>query len=653
MSKKLQVLRAPSCAVAAAFTLAFPALHAQDTPTLKETRVTATRFPEPEQSLPLGVSTITADEIRASGATNITQAVMRLLGVVGRQDFFGGGEYSLDLRGFGPTADNNQVVVLDGIRISESDLSAPRLAGIPIEAVERIEVLRGSGAVLYGEGATAGVIVITTKSGFGRQQPDGATVYAAGGSDGLLDVRASANVSTANGFRLDAQAQKRESDGFRENSRSDVRGETLTGQWSNDWLRIGARIGEDTVNARLPGGLTAAEYALDPRQTTTPNDWASIRTQRAGVFALAELGAWQLGVDAARRDKTVRSMNGAFAFDYDVDVHNYGLRARHEGKVAGATNTLVLGVDASDWRRDVLGAFGSLATQRSHAAYARDDITFSAGTRLSLGVRREWVHKDNDAFPPSEFAEHVDAWEVGVSQPLGAGWTGYARIGRSFRLANVDEFNFTTPGLDLRPQLSRDLELGTRWAYGRGNLQARLYRSALTDEIGFDPDAVGPNSPFGFDGANVNFDPTRRQGLELDWQHALAARLGVRVNAAWREATFRSGPYAGKDVPLAPRRTLSVRGDFAPAAAHRITAGVNWVSSQYPDFDNSCRMPSYVTADARYAWKFQPGSELALGVTNLFDRNYYTQAFACAGSEPSSLYPEAGRQFTVSLRVQF
>jgi iron complex outermembrane receptor protein len=127
----------------------------------------------------------------------------------------------------------------------------------------------------------------------------------------------------------------------------------------------------------------------------------------------------------------------------------------------------------------------------------------------------------------------------------------------------------------------------------------------------------------------------------------------VRVNGALREATFRAGPYAGKDVPLAPRRTLAVRADFVPAAGHRVTGGVNWVSSQFPDFQNACRMPSYMTADARYAWQFQPGAELALGVANLFDRNYYTQAFACAGGQPSSLYPEAGRQFTASLRVQF
>ena len=147
----------------------FSVSHAQTVASsnLPETLVTATRFAEPLGSLPLGVSVVSAEQIRASGASTVNEAVMKLLGVPGRQDSYGGGDYALDLRGFGTTSDSNQVVVLDGVRLNEADLGGTRLAGIPIDTVERIEVLRGSGSVLYGEGATGGVIVITTKAGNG------------------------------------------------------------------------------------------------------------------------------------------------------------------------------------------------------------------------------------------------------------------------------------------------------------------------------------------------------------------------------------------------------------------------------------------------------------------------------------------------------
>lgn len=641
-------LRTRACLLAAAASLSTTSLWAQaPSPTLKETRVTATRFAEPEQSLPLGVSVITADEIRASGATTVNDALVRILGVPARQDLLNGGDASLDLRGFGATADANQMVILDGVRLTEGDLSAPRMAAIPIDSIERIEVLRGSGAVLYGEGATGGVIVISTKAGIGRQLPTGATLYGAAGSYGSRDLRASASVGTAGGFGLDAHAQKRRTDGYRRNAQSDTEAGSVTGQWSNDWLRAGVRLSRDDLDARLPGALSAAQYAADPRQAGRPADSASVRNDRAALFGEAQLGAWQLAFEAAKRDKELRSMNSGFAFDYDVEARNYGLRARNERAYGALKNTLVVGIDAGDWQRDVAGAFGSRATQQSRAFYAKDDVVLPGGTRISAGGRTESVERDSTSVT-ARVDRRENAWELGASHPVAPGWTAYARAGRSFRLPNADEFSFANPTQVLRPQVSRDYEIGTRWSHAKGSAQARLYLSRLSDEIGFDPAA----GPFGF-GDNVNFDPTRRQGLELDWSHALNAALGLRAHAAWREASFRAGPYAGKDVPLVPRRTAALRADWTPAAGHRVSGGANWVSSQHPDFANACRMPSYVTADARYAWQFRREAELAVGVTNLFDRKYFTQAFRCTGGVTQAIYPEPGRQVTASLRVQF
>lgn len=642
MTTTVHPLRArPSLLAAAAF-LATSPLLAQTT--LPETRVTATRFAEPAASLPLGVSVITADQIRATGATSVNDAIVRILGVPGRMDLSNGGDTSIDLRGFGVTADSNQVVVVDGLRLSEGDSASPRLAGIPIESIERIEVLRGSGAVLYGEGATGGVIVITTKAGSGRQRASGATLYGAAGSDSLSDLRASGTVVTPGGFALDADAQQRKTDGFRRNSASTTEAGSVSAQWTNDWLRLGARMGQDKLDARLPGSLTPAQFDADPAQSNTPDDHGTIRNDRASVFAQADAAGWQLALDAGQRKKELRSVFSGFAADYDVDAHNYALRGRREAKMGSATNILVLGFDRNDWARTNY-SFGPDSKQDADAFYAKDDVLFATGTRVSLGGRTEKIHKEGGG---TVLDDRQNAWELGLSHPVATDWTAWFRIGHSYRLPNADEFNLTQPDTTLKPQESDDAEVGARWTYASGKVEARLYNSRLENEIGFDP-----NAPRTFFGANVNFDPTRREGLEVDWNHALTAALGLQVNAAVRRATFRSGPYEGKDVPLVPREALAVRADWVPAAGHRINAGVNWVSSQSVDFQNQCRIPSYVTADARYAWKFHPNAEFALGVTNLFDQEYYTQAFGCFGGQISGVYPEPGRQFTASLRLQF
>ncbi len=612
--------------------------------------VTATRFSAAAADLPFGVSVLTADDIKASGVTTVNDAIMKLLGVPGRLDFYGGGDYGLDLRGFGTTADNNQVVVVDGIRISEADLGGTRLAGISIDSVERIEIIRGSGAVLYGEGATGGVIVITTKAGRGTARKSQADVFAAAGSFGLREARATGTV-VAGGVSLDAAANKRDTDNDRDNFRSRTEGASLTGQWSNDWLRAGVRYAYDHLDTGLPGSLSAAQYEADPRQASAPLDSASIRNNRSSAFGEAVLGDWQIGLDAGWRGKALNSSNSGFIYAYDVDASTYALRARNAAKFGAYINSFVAGIDHSEWKRTVLGSFGSESNQRSQAVYLRDELALPGGTRLSVGWRTEGVKKDNNSASTS-IDERPNAWELGVVQPVGAGVSLYGRYGRSFRLANADEFGFTAPGAQLKTQTSRDAELGVRWAYTGGRVELRVYRSALTNEIGYDPNAVGPNSAVGFSGANVNFGPTRREGLELELTQALAANANLHVNAATRRARFTTGAYQGNDVPLAPRHTLSVRADWSPAVGHRIDGGVNVVSSQSPDFVNACRMPSYTTADLRYAYQWSL-AELAIGASNLTNAKYYTQAFSCANGAVSSIYPEAGRAVSASLRLHF
>ena len=647
---KIRKLRVPLAALPLAVLAALPT-HAQTvaTSSLPETVVTATRFAEPLASLPLGVSVISAEQIRTSGASTVNEAVMKLLGVPGRQDSYGGGDYALDLRGFGTTSDSNQVVVLDGVRLNEADLGGTRLAGIPIDTVERIEVLRGSGSVLYGEGATGGVIVITTKAGNGSARRNSATLYGALGSNDLRELRANATVASG-GLSLDLHGQRRETDNHRDNFRSETDGAGLSAQWSNDTVRLGARYARDALDAGLPGSLTAAQYAANPSRTNNPTDRASIRNERSGVFGEAMLGNWQFGVDAGWREKSLDTVRPTSVYGYDVDAQQLALKARHVNRWAGMQNSLVVGHDRGEWDRAVRGTFGSsVAGQTSRGWYLKDDLTLASGTRFSAGVRTEKLDKSvDDGFAPFSLSERETAWELGVSQPLSSVTTVWGRVGNSFRLANVDEFSFTNPAVMIRPQTSRDLEAGARWAQGAYKLEARLYRSNLTDEIGYDRNAPGP---FGL-GANINFDPTRRQGLEIDGDWKLSSALSLSARAALRRSTFRAGPYSGKDVPLAPRRTLALRADWVPMARHRVSAGVNIVGSQHPDFANVCSMPAYTTADARYAVQLK-NMELSFGVNNLFDRDFYTQAFGCVGGQTSSIYPEAGRTFTAALRVSF
>lgn len=644
---KTRISRARLAALPLALAAAFPSF-AQIT--LEETKVTASRFSESSTNLAFGVSMITAAEIKNSGVTTVNDAVSKLLGVPARLDFFGSGNSALDLRGFGSTANSNQVIVLDGLRLNEGDLSSPLLSGIAIDSVEKIEVLRGNGAVLYGEGATAGVIVITTKSGKGAQRASSAQLSAAVGSYGLRDASTSATLA-GGGFSLDITANQRQADNHRDNFKSKIDGLSATGQWQNDWLRLGLRYGRDDLQSGLPGSLTAAQYAANPKQTLSPLNNGRIETERSGVFGEANLGNWQFGFDAAKRTKKYTSVSPTFTFKYDVDASTLGLRARHEMKTVDFANTLVVGVDNNVWERRTPSPFGPVTKATSNAVYAKNDVTIlPIGTRVSLGVRQETLRKDLSS--PTRLLEgSQQAWDIGLVQPLQGALSVFGRTGRSFRLANADEFSFTTPNTVIKPQTSQDKEIGLRWNSVDTKAELRVYRSDITNEIGFDPGIANANAFSGF-GANVNFDPTLRQGVELEVKHSISTTFDLRANAALRQATFKSGVYIGKDVPLTPRQTLALRFDWRFTEKQLVSAGVQWVGAQRPDFANACTMPAYATLDARYAYKFA-NAEFALGATNLANSKYYSQAFRCVAGVTNGIYPDAGRAITATVRVSF
>ena len=635
---KTGIFSARHCALSLAVAAAFPVLAQSDTTvSLKDVVVTATRFEDSAQSLPFGVSVVTQDEIRRSGVSSVPEAIMKLLGVAGKLDLTGGNNYGLDLRGFGETASSNQTIIVDGRRINEADMTMPNLAAIPIDSVQTIEVLRGNAAVLYGEGATGGAIVITTKPGRGVQRPNGATLVGTMGSFGLRDLRTLVNVGSGP-FTVDIAAQDRKSEGFRENFASSQNSLTSTAQWSNDVMRLGVQAGRTLSRSGLPGPLSLAEFDADASKTGTSGsktDWAQAKNEHTGVFWALLLDDWELGADVTQRNRQHDAENyGTTA--YNVEGTSTNLRAKRQFQGEKLGGALSLGWDANQWTRKNSMAYGSadtsVARSDSDALYALGELRLKQwGTRLEAGLRNDVVRKSKTGVAV-QFDEVQRAWHLGASQALGLGAHAFGRVGQSYRLPNFDEMSTL-----LQTQISRDTEMGLRWAAAQAGAEIRWYRSALQNEIGYDAGTF----------SNVNFAPTEHRGVEVEGRVRVSPALSFRANANFRQNVFVDGSNAGKDIYLVPRQSASVLMDYRFNAQHSVTAGVTSVSAQYIDQANTCTVPGYSTADARYS--YQRGNlEWSLAVNNLANAKYYTLAYGCPSS---TVYPEAGRSLAATLKI--
>jgi iron complex outermembrane receptor protein len=242
------------------------------------------------------------------------------------------------------------------------------------------------------------------------------------------------------------------------------------------------------------------------------------------------------------------------------------------------------------------------------------------------------------------------SWEAGVSKTLSQTYEVFFKTGSSYRLPNADEFmcyaGFCPAQVinSLRPQTSRDVELGFKFKRAETNLNVRIYRHLMRDEIGLTSDY-----------STTNLDPSLRQGVEFEIKHLMNQKFQLNATAAQRRNEFVEGPFAGKKIPLASDQNFTGRVTYRMDEQQNLSIAANWVAEQRisGDNNNSCaeQIPSYSTWDARYMrdsnnWTF------SATVLNLADRSYYSVRTRC-NANLKSIYPEAGRTYVLSAKYKF
>lgn len=639
----------------AALAAAIPAI-AQTPPAQRagEVVVTASRFPEAERGPALTV--IDRRRIEESTAQTIVELLSQEAGIHVR-DSQGSPDWSIDLRGFGQTGDQNTLVLVDGVRFSEIDTTPAKWSGIPLAAVERIEVLRGNRAVLYGNGATAGVVnIITRKAAAGAVQGD---LLARGGSWGAMEGQFALNLGgEMAGLSLAGGAL--DTDNYRDNN--ELRQYSLIADLRN--LQgphlVYLKLATEKQDLRNPGQLTPEQAAQDRRQTLTPFDYSNRSGGRADLGGNFDLGFGELAGNLSYRRKKSDALVFDFGSTVGIETEYYGFlpRLRLPWSVGGSTQSLVVGADfeKADYDRNVSGSFFASQTsaeQETAAAYLLNRSQFSTGTSLILGARSQRVHTTvNDPFlAPVDQKFTVNAWEATLEQRFAPAWTAHARTSQGFRVAGVEETPFTTG--PLAPQKSHDVELGLAWTEGPNRVALNGFRINLDNEISFNP--LIP-----FFGDNANLAPTRRQGMELEASGRVLPDLDLYATLTWTDAEFRSGIYggvdvAGKRVPLVPRWQASAGGAWRITPATLLSASFLYLDEQVlnNDFANALpqRIGAYATLDLKLSHAM--GSwVLAAEARNALDREYFTYGGVNTFGEVK-VFPAPERAWYLSAEYRF
>jgi iron complex outermembrane receptor protein len=659
--------------------------------------IEATRFPEDSRRLPASVTVLDEAAIARSAARTLPELLAEQAGLT-MSDLFGNNaaSTSIDLRGFGATGTQNTLILLDGRRVTDIDLSGVQWAAIPLASIERIEILRGTGAVLYGDGATTGVVNIVTRSPLkqGRRAEAMGRVASYGTLEGQLYASAAGDTLGVN-----ATLYGYESDGYRRNNENQQKNSSLNLRWGPGESYLDLRAGTDRQDLRLPGAravqpsIGVDEYATDPRGTSTPLDWSARDGERVGATLVTRLGTAELNVGADWRDKDQRSYFdfGGFPSYRDDRLEMTALtpRVRVPFELLGTRHRLTLGADWIRWRYDssrsdrpenIGQPVNRVRIDRdTEAFYIKDAIDLAPGTRLDAGWREERVEYDatdeldptapGGAFgteaAPASASQRENAWELGLRQELSPAWVLMARAGRSFRFVGADEIYendefFAAQFQILRPQTAETLELGAEWRARGARLRGTLFRTDVEDEIHLDPFTTGVG--------NTNLPPSRRRGLELDGEMRIGA-LQLFGAYAYTDARFLEGVLPGNAfigtnlsidgtrVPLVPEHKLNLAVAWNIDARTRLAAALTALSEQYMDNDEpntlGTQIPAYAVLDLKLTRDFGWG-RLAAAVNNAFDEQYYTYAVRSNFTpDRYNVYPLPGRtlSFTAEFRV--
>lgn len=571
-----------SAAIAAA--LAGPA-WADDAVRQPEVVVTANGLAQTVETTLADVDVITREQIDRSGARDLSDLLREQAGVDVARTGGPGSQTSVFLRG---TNSNHVLVLIDGVRVASATNGLFSFEQLPLDTVQRIEIVRGPRASYWGSDAIGGVIQIFTRRLDGPRVAAGYGTYA--------DANASVGIghwSDAGGFSV--QVGHRDLRGFPSQNEN---GYSYTGE--DDGLRhthLAARgslaLGTQTLGATL----LRTQGRVDFAGGSTDEIEQAADVSLGG--ALSERWEHALSVGTAREDLDTP----AYFTLYQTRRQTLGWRNRIG---FGPDQAIVAGFDfvhETGEQRDTFGQLPVYSRSRNNTgAYAGWQGRFGAFDG-DVAVR----HDHNSVFGDADTGSAAFGWRF--DENLRA----YASFGQGFRAPSLNEQY--SPGFGglfagnplLDPERSRSTELGLEWTPSEGQ---RLRANAFTTRIN------GLISFTGTDFQAENIAHASIDGTEL----AYDGRFGEwRLQGAY---TWQDPRNADTDTQLLRRPKQKLTAGVERALGERIHVGVQALYSGRRDDVGGVVLPSYAIANVYGSYAFGNGWSLNARVENLTDRDY-------------------------------
>jgi vitamin B12 transporter len=574
--------------------------------TLEPVVVTAARAAQPIADALADVTVIGADEILRSGVQSLAELLQRQPGVEIVQNGGPGSVSGALLRG----ANRGQTLVLiDGLRAGSSSAGSTTLEAIPLDQIDRIEILRGPASSLYGADAIGGVIQVFTK------RPQGTSFtpnFSAGYGTYNTGTVSAGFAGTTGPLRYALQAGGRTSDGFNaivnpdnfsfNPDRDGLSTANLSANLAWTWAsgqELALQYFGNRLNSQFDGG---APY-FDDRTITMVQAWSASSRNRVNDVWTSLLTAGQ-GSDNS------------------------------ESQTSYGNSTFKTTQRQYFWQNDLtlpMGALGVILERREeHLATDADFATTQRNTNSATGVYQLRA----DAFSLQANLRRDDSNQYGgkstggiaFGYKLSPAWRVTAGYSTGFKAPSFNDLyypGFSNPGLV--PETSRNVEVGAYWtaATGEARWEARAigYHNQVSQLIVFECDVSFNCAPQNVDRATLE---GATLGLDLNWRD-------TRVTAS----IDLQNPTDDATGKLLPRRARTHGAVQVQQQAGPVQLGLEFVASslRYDDAADTVKMGGYGIVNLTAEYAVAKGLTLLLRGNNVFNKNYQLAAdYATGGS---------------------
>lgn len=576
--------------------------------------ITPTRTAETASESLAAVTTLDRKDIERLQAVSVPDLIRALPGVTLSNNGGMGKVTSVFLRG---TESDQVLVLIDGIKAGSATSGTVAFENLPVDQIERIEIVRGPRSSLYGSEAVGGVIQIFTRKGGGDTRP---YVSLGGGSDSTFSGSAGISGGGARG-RFHAGLSGLDTKGFNACNGEPLVGGCFTSEPDRDGYRnvAGSFNGGWHFDNGIEAGVTflrsdgKSEFDGD-----FVNETETAQQVLGGSLRFAPLADWSSMVHVGQsRDDSDNFKDGAFMSRFDTTRDS--LSFQNDITVA-AGQLLTLGLD---WLND------KVDSDQAFTVTGRDNLGLFGQFQWAPGrheLQASLRYDDNEQFGGETTGGLAWGYDLGNSLRVTASW------GTAFKAPSFNDLYF--PGFgnpNLEPEESDSLELGLRGTASFGSWAIHAFQTDVDQLIAFDPVTFSP----------ANIDSARIRGLEAELSTTIAGWTTRAALTLLDPENRSAGPQHGNELPRRAGEALRVDTD-RDFDAYRLGASLIAQSSRYDDIANTMKLDSYAIVNLRGEYLIAPDWRVQLRVENLFDTDYETAAF----------YNQPGLGAFVTLRYQ-